>query len=853
MATWNIRLIAGFTAILALLTLSCSMDLEPAKAGTASVSLTVGSPAGSALSRAVAPGLGYLYIRTIGGPTGAKGPFYGPFPLESGATFTTKDIPAGTYAGIGVLYATKELDGLTAVWDGGTRTFAELMGLSDEEFALFTEGPEGSDEPSAMERLLDGYASAELMENVTIKQNQKNQLSLTLVPACGDSGIAMSGNPELNVYTEEGDPDRLIRKYVRLDGVFAPTGYTLNNLTCTIDAAGGIYVGSIALYDEDGILIGQREQVNSAISADMSLSRPWNGDDTFYLYVEYRGSALSLAFSSDMEGGEQPPVEPPPVEPSPNEVVLEVVAGSAHAGRKFIAGIYPYVGPEKPEGEPVAVMVLVLNEYGNGSASFVDASTGAVHSFGSGTWTITGFIDVNANYPDIMSGANLVSSVGVEPHYGDYTCEVMATTDGTASMSRGITSSDFIVSDTYVYYVSQGGAGTRNGQRTANAMSVNDFTSLLAAGSARVIRAYALEGLSFTEATMWTVANGDQLALSSLEATQISTLMIDFDGRFNIQAGSTLHLSDITIDGGTTEYNNQLVFVYGTLILADGARLQNRTNVEGAGGVQVVEGGLFAMEEGSFISNCVSQYNRGGAVQLSSETPATPAVFNMNGGTITGCSANNGGAIAVTSASSAILGGGTIEECVADQYGGAVYVYGDMSFESSLTLSGTEIRGCSANEGGAVYAEVYAEISMTNGIIDDCTASLIGGGFSIRADTGLPVTLGISGGTLSNCSATDNGGGVSAIGMYASVTMTGGTIDNCNAPSGGAFYLSSSQLYFTDAGYPFITNTTANTDIDGWAILYEGGASLSPNPNPDPSVMSPFINPFNGFAVYQPV
>lgn len=127
MAKWSVRLVSGIAAILALLALSCSMDLDPATSGTTTVSFTAGTPKAPASSRAVAPGLGYLYIRTIGGPAGSKGPGYGPFPLESGATFTTKDIPAGTYAAIGVLYATKELDGLTAVWNGSTRTFAELM------------------------------------------------------------------------------------------------------------------------------------------------------------------------------------------------------------------------------------------------------------------------------------------------------------------------------------------------------------------------------------------------------------------------------------------------------------------------------------------------------------------------------------------------------------------------------------------------------------------------------------------------------------------------------------------------------------------------------------------------------
>jgi|GEM_PF-1746682 len=851
MAKWSIRLLAGFTAILALLTLSCSMDLEPAKAGTTTVSFTVGAPKAASSSRAVAPGLGYLYIRTMGGPTGSIGPCYGPFPLESGATFTTKDIPAGTYGAIGLLYATKELDSLTAVWDGSTRTFTELMRLSDEEFALFTDGPEDSDGPSAFERLLDGYASAGMMENVTIKQNQKNQLSLTLVPACGDSGITMSENPELNVYTEAGNPDRLIRKYVRLDGVFAPTGYTLNNLTCTIRATGGIYVGSIALYDEDGILIGQREQVNAAISADTSVSRPWNGDDTFYLYVEYRGSALSLAFTSDMEGGEPPPVEPPPVEPPPvvivpNEVVLDIVAGSVNANKKFIAGIYPYVAGGNPEGEPVAVMVLVLDENGNGTASFVDASTGSLHSFGSGAWTVSGMIDVNNDYSDILSGTNLTTTLGIDPHYGDYICDVQVTTNGTASVTRGIVASNFTVNDTYRYYVSQDGAGTRDGRRIANAMNIGDFSSLLTASSSLNIRAYALGGITFNSDDIWRIDNGNTVSLSSLDPGQIQTLMMNFNGSIDVNAGSILHLSDITIDGGSTTYSSPLVMLYGTLILADEARLQNRFANEAAGGLRVYEGGVLTMEEGSYISGC--RGNQGGAIMMTSSNTDSPAVFNMTGGTITGCSAtNSGGAIHASFASAITLSDGTISLCDGS-LGGAVYLNGQADLEPVLNLAGTDILQCSANTGGAVYTLTESTISMTSGIIDTCTAVTNGGGFYLNGQTGAMISLNISGGTISNCGAGQYGGGVYVTGMYTTITMSGGSFDTCHAGYGGGIACDNAAVTLQSA-VRFRSNDHAQTNY-GWAIWYVQYSAFIPYPMSEPEAIQAFIENWDEEAVF---
>lgn len=859
MAKWSIRLLIGIAAILVLLTLSCSMDLDPAKAGTTSVSFVIGTGNPQSPGRAVAPGLGYLYIRTIGGPVGDKGPLYGPFPLASGSAFTTKDIPAGTYSSFGIIYATRPLEDRTANWNGSSRTFTELMRLPDEEFILFTDEGGESEEPSGFELLVDGFVSGELVQNVIIKKDKVNQLALTLVPVCGDSRVAFSATPGAIVYTEAGNPDALIRKYVKLEGIVVPTGYTLSNVVCTILARDGMYLGSAALYDEDGILIGANQQINGIPNADTNISRPWNGEDSCYLYVEYRGAELAVSLSGEMTVVEPPVVDPPvvdppvvdpPVEDTPEEISLSVSAGSIHSGQNLIAAIYPGAPGVNDEGEPAAVAVIPLDSNGAGSGGFVNPGTTAVHSFGAGTWTIRGFIPIDDNFADIQSGTDLASIAGIEPDIGYYVCTVTVTTDGLTDAVFTLTGSSFTVSDTYVFYVSQNGDGTRDGRRTGNAMGVFEFRDMLTGSSDRAVRAYVLDQIEFDESTIWTVANSDQVDLSSLLPDQPQTLLSAQPSALRIDTGGSLRLSNIVLDGNNAPFYSPLLQVVGgKLTLGNGARVQNRDNGEASGGgIRVGEGATLIMEEGSYISNCTS--GNGGAVFLTSTNISAPAVFQMNGGTITGCVAGQGGAISANYSVQVTLEDGLIENCDADNRGGAVYITGDPGWTASLALSGTEIRGCSAADGGAVYAEVNTTITMDGGLIDNCTATGgIGGGIVIMADTGATVAFTMSGGTISNCQAGSTGGGIYIYGMYGSMTMSGGVIDTCNSANGGCIAVESgAQLELElDA---LLRNTNPGLTTFGWAIYCTTGTTVIPNPSVDLPALLEFIENGDEDAVY---
>ena len=150
------------------------------------------------------------------------------------------------------------------------------------------------------------------------------------------------------------------------------------------------------------------------------------------------------------------------------------------------------------------------------------------------------------------------------------------------------------------------------------------------------------------------------------------------------------------------------------------------------------------------------------------------ATFVMSGGTISGCTANEGGGLYATNQSTITISGGTISGCSAGA-GGGLYA----TNSSTITINNGTISGCKASlgAGGGLYAKNKSTITINNGTISGCEAG-VGGGLYVD---GSAVT--ISGGTISGCEAAINEGG----GLYATnqstITISGGTISGCKAPS----------------------------------------------------------------------
>lgn len=145
--------------------------------------------------------------------------------------------------------------------------------------------------------------------------------------------------------------------------------------------------------------------------------------------------------------------------------------------------------------------------------------------------------------------------------------------------------------------------------------------------------------------------------------------------------------------------------------------------------------------------------------------------------------------------------------------GGGVFINQDARF----VMEGGSIVGCSAADGGCaggVYVARSASFVMKAGKIAGCTAAR-GGGVYV-ADRDGDYALGsftMNGGTIEWCvaygsAAYDDGGGVNNLGSF---TMNGGTIRNCTAAYGYGGGISSLRN-ITICGDAFVRDCTASQD-----------------------------------------
>ena len=224
--------------------------------------------------------------------------------------------------------------------------------------------------------------------------------------------------------------------------------------------------------------------------------------------------------------------------------------------------------------------------------------------------------------------------------------------------------------------------------------------------------------------------------------------------------------------------------------------------------VMADSGATFNMSGGE-IRNCVSM-NDGGGLYADNST------INITGGTISGCEGRWGGGLYATNSSKITITGGTISECTAGMgAGGGLYA----TNSSEITISGSTISECKASlgAGGGLYATNGSIINIDRGTISGCEAGAGGGLYADKS------TVTISGGAISECSATiNNGGGLYATnsskitisdgiisgcegvlgcGLYATnsseITISGGTISGCTGLRGGGLYANNSTVTIT--------------------------------------------------------
>ena len=277
-------------------------------------------------------------------------------------------------------------------------------------------------------------------------------------------------------------------------------------------------------------------------------------------------------------------------------------------------------------------------------------------------------------------------------------------------------------------------------------------------------------------------------------------------------ATASLTLQDVVIDGArysvaaenAAETDSIIKAASGgTIELKSGAILENNKAAQFGSGILAINGVKITMEDGAVIRNNTNRnYELGGGILL-----GNGSTFTMNGGEISGNTANGGGGVAIIGSTMVMNGGkisnnSTYKTTGQGSYGAGVYVAdyanasgGDILFKpkpASFEMNGGKITGNKALDyGGGIltFPQQGEKITINinkNGEISENQVTK-GSGGAIAAFFGV-TELNVNGGTLTKNSAKNYGGGVF---LYdaTNVTISGGTISENKASQGGGVYL----------------------------------------------------------------
>ena len=325
--------------------------------------------------------------------------------------------------------------------------------------------------------------------------------------------------------------------------------------------------------------------------------------------------------------------------------------------------------------------------------------------------------------------------------------------------------------------------------------------------------------------------NGGSLTLNSVNFESSAAFRRNLDYPFiRVVNGAALFLNNCILDGNCTSSSERCLGLeigdgsgsLGSVTMTDSTIRNCRTvNKFGAGAI-VYNNSSLEMSN-SHIQNCTNaeKYEKG-----------------------------SGGGIYVYSNGSVVMNSGsTLEKCTAVENGGGVYLEGS----AKLTMNQSSLTGCKAEQnGGGVYVSSSASVTMNGSSkLENCTATGNGGGAYLN---GYNSKLTLKSSTLTGCEAQGDGGGVYLTGTYPVLTMNNGQVTGCKAPNGnggGVCLAGSAGLTPKMKGIDSITDCSAKNggglclDVDfhynynrgtGLTITgcsatqYGGGIYIAPDP-----------------------
>ena len=320
-----------------------------------------------------------------------------------------------------------------------------------------------------------------------------------------------------------------------------------------------------------------------------------------------------------------------------------------------------------------------------------------------------------------------------------------------------------------------------------------------------------LNGYSITRTTDSTdafdavirVYGNAQLVLCDCKGSGTITHSADVYGR-GVRLGDSSSTGDFIMYGGEISGNRIDISAH-SAAAGDGAGVESQQSD-------------FTMYGGKITNNHVikGSNNEGGGVNMH-----TGGTFTMYGGEISGNACSDTGGGVISAGTYLKLYGGTISNNTADKRGGGVFTNMTLTISDGITITGNK-----SEQGGGIYT--YDEdITINGGNITGNTATYGGGVYHI-GDYRTCDTLTISGSaTITGNTATDGGGVYVESGKNTSnwnkgqgaLQINGGSITNNTATgNGGGVYINERGLLTITGG-----NVTDNTaTVNGGGVYFNG-------------------------------
>jgi hypothetical protein len=697
-------------ALIAILILSaCTFGLVPASSrdSAATVSLKLGSldATGNLPSRAIVQGGGYLYIRTVGGPTGDSGPFYGPYPVSSGENFSTTDLPAGTYTFMALYYSANKLDETkTLSFNGGTYTFRQIMQMSDDVLMSKDTSISGT----TFADLFGGEVSTGRTHEATLAAGSTTALSATLIPVCGENNSIFAGNSGYALPSTS----TTVKTFYVISGISTAKGSTIS-CTMTPGASGTATIGTVMFYGFDGTPLSTPKSVGT-ITAATTVTATVTGTDTTidtttansysaaYLYIEYQATDLTLYF-----GGSSSTVA--------SSLACTLTSNNDWPNKTMYIKVYDAsvatttVAPTVPGY--LGVGVLTTDSAGNGSCVIYDYVTGkAMAPLEGHTYGYKAFFDNKSRYANFMSAEAVISALlldSIVPNYRDYTSSSEA---GFVAKSGdtllGLNIEGFTSLDKATIYVASTPSGTGMGLDTLDVSAFDNLSNLLTQFS----DASGIDIVLMGDVDLSTTLNltGGAVSLTSYNQAGRKISYKDPGACLYVTA-NTFTMSSVVLDGtGVTFPTLGALSIGGSTqaTLGPGTVIQNMTSsATPAGAALDISGGGTVIMEGSSIKNCTATSGNGGGGGVYN----SGSFIMKAGSSITGCTTacNGGGVYMISGSSMTMESGSVISGCTATDAtskGGGIYADSGVTkleFMTGASVTGNSVP--STGTGGGVY------------------------------------------------------------------------------------------------------------------------------------------------------